>query len=106
MVGRGSAAAAYDPGPGGHELASIARHIFRRTQIDVSAFHGPRNAGIRLSGKRQGSERSHTLDCLQHGNRTHTAVTTDYVGAPIFQSRSEGSRIGAIEAIAVFIDRN
>ena len=56
--------------------------------------------------KRQGSGGPHALDGVQHGHRTHAAVATDDVRAPLFQPRRKGLRIGTIQAVAVFVDRD
>src|SRR5581483_7808877 len=46
------------------------------------------------------------LDGFQHGRRTDAAVAADYVGAPVRQLGPESLRARAVEAIAVFINRD
>ena len=54
--------------------------------------------------ERQGSDAAQALDGVQHGGRTDGAVAADHVDAQVRQPRAEGFRVGAVEAVAVFVD--
>src|SRR5579863_7908845 len=99
------AAASYQANPGGGKLTRIARHVFRRTKINVAAFHRPRDAGVRLRCQGQGSDRSHALDPLQHCHRSHATVAPDNIRAPLRQPRSKSLRSRAVKAVGIFINR-
>jgi hypothetical protein len=99
-----AAASANDPHAGRDELARIARHILRRAQVDVSAFHRSRNACIGLRRQRQGRGRAHAFDRIEHRDRTNAAITADDIRAPLCKLGREGLRVGAVETISVFVD--
>ena len=106
MIWCRSAASADKLDSGRCEFSRIARHVFRRTEIDIASFHRARHAGIRLRGQGQGSRGSHPLDRVQHGDRSHAAVDAEHVNVPLRQAGGEGLRVGTVEAVAVFVDRD
>ena len=106
MIGRGAAASADQLHAGRHEFSRVARHVFRRTEIDIPSFHRARHARVRLRGQGQGSHRSHPLDRVQHRHRPHAAVDAEYVDVPLREARGKGLGVGAIKAIPVFVNRD
>src|ERR1700722_18577833 len=106
MVWSRPAAPSHDSRSRRNELARITRHVLWRAEIDVPALHGTRNTRIRLGGQGKGSESSYALDGVEHGHWTHAAVTADYVCTPILETRCESCRVGTIQAVAIFVDRN
>ena len=104
MVGRSAATSADELYAGGDKLACVAGHVFGRAQIDVAALNGTRHAGVGLGGERQGSDCAQSLDGVEHGHGTDAAVYAGDIHVPFGQARAEGLRIGAVEAVAVFID--
>src|SRR5580704_16524811 len=106
MVGSRPAAPSHDSSSRRNELARITRHVLWRAEINVPPLHGTWNTRIRLRGQGQGTESSHALDGVEHGHRTHAAVTANYVCTPILEARCESCRVGTIQAVAVFVDRN
>ena len=106
MVRRGAAASANQLHARGHEFSRVARHVFRRAEIDIPSFDRARHAGIRLCGQGQGSHRPHALDRVQHRDRSHAAVDAEHIDIPFRQAGGKGLGVGAIEAVAVFVDRD
>src|ERR1700677_2173199 len=106
MIGRGAAASADQWDASRHEFSRVARHVLRRTEIDIPAFDRARHTGVWLRCQGQGSRGSYSLDGIQHGHRANAAVDAEDVDVPFGQSRREGFGVCAIEAVAIFVNRD
>ncbi len=62
MLRRCSAATAHQTYSCRHELARVARHVFRRAQINISTLNRTWHACVWLRCQRKGSRCSHALD--------------------------------------------
>src|SRR5450755_462795 len=104
VIGRGAAASTDQLDTGGNEFSGIAGHVFRRAQVDVASFNRARHTGVGLRGERQGSHGTHALDGVEHGDRSYAAIDAEYVDLPFGQAGGESFRVGAVEAVAVFVN--
>ena len=57
-----------------------------------------------MGSKRQRSDCAQSFDRVQHIYRTNTTVATDHVGAPLLQFDTKRLWVGAVQAIAIFVD--
>src|SRR2546429_2132832 len=106
MIRRGSAASADQLYAGSHEFSRVARHVFRRAEIDIPSLDRARHAGVRLGGQGKSSDCSHAFNRVQHRDWPYAAVDADYVDVPFREAGGKSLRGGAIEAVPIFVDRH
>src|SRR5437660_10613493 len=105
MIRRGSAASADQLYASSHEFSRVARHVFRRAEIDIPSLDRARHAGVRLGGQGKSSDCSHAFNRVQHRDRPYAAVDADYVDVPFREAGGKGLRIGALHTVAVTVNQ-
>src|SRR6185312_16981966 len=87
------------------ESPGVLSHVFRRAQINISAFHHRGLAGVRHRAKRLAAYQGHFLDGLQNHLRTGGAINADRVGRPFGQLPGKVLGGCAIPKAPVILDR-
>ncbi len=105
MLRSGSATSADEPNPGGDELFGYSSPCIPASRVNVAALDGARHAGVGLRGEGKRSDGANPLQGIQHGDGP-TLQLHPITSAPQSVSAGEVSGLGAIEAIAIFVDRD
>ena len=104
VLGRRPAASAHDAHARPEQPPRILRHVFRRAQIEVAAFHAHRNARVRHGADGLGGECHHALDGIERGLRAHGAIDPDDIRRPFVETPREGFRFRATGQVPVIVD--
>src|SRR5438552_11487461 len=104
MLRSSSTAATHQAHAGSNKFARIARHVFRRTQIDVAAFNAARDSSVGLRRKWEVCNPADTFDGFQHRYRANAAIAANYVCAPFGCFERECLGAGPVQTVSVFIN--
>jgi hypothetical protein len=91
-----------DAGP--QHAPRVLRHVFRRAEIHVAAFHARGQPGVGHGAHGLGRVLHHALDGFERGLGADGAVEADYIHRPGIHFAREGFRVGAAGQVSEIVD--